>query len=102
MSEQILETPYFPTDKTDKSPNSDLLSVLSVPYLSVFKMHGRCNMAKRYEVQDSFGRCPKCEAASLRRRERYDRLRDKLRIEERCLACGHRWHSAEQGPPAWL
>jgi hypothetical protein len=46
MSEQILETPYFPTDKTDKSPNSDLLSVLSVPYLSVFKMHGRCNHEK--------------------------------------------------------
>jgi uncharacterized protein (DUF983 family) len=59
-------------------------------------------MKRRYEVQDSFGRCPKCDKASLRRRERYDKQRDKLRIEERCLACGHRWHSAEQGPPSWL
>jgi len=59
-------------------------------------------MKRRYEVQDSFGRCPKCDKASLRRRERYDLAKDKVRTEERCLACGHRWHSAEQGPPSWL
>ncbi|MGI6611002.1 MAG: hypothetical protein ACOX4G_10890 [Limnochordia bacterium] len=57
---------------------------------------------RRYEVRDSFGRCPECDRASFRRRERYDKLRDKLRIEQRCLDCGHRRFSVKEGVPAWL
>ena len=59
-------------------------------------------MRRRYEVRDSFSRCARCGMQSLRRRERYDKEKHKVQTEERCLACGHRWHSAEQGPPSWL
>ena len=105
MSEQhgsVLQTPYYPTDKTDKSPIPTFCQFCQCHTYAFLKCTGGAIMKRRYEVQDSFGRCSRCGKSALRRRERYDKVRDKARIEQRCLACGHRCFSVEKGAPAWL